>query len=113
MLRKSRSKHLVSCPASIIHCSEEWDRWPIHFHDKKVHSKNGLDPPLLSHLDVALALRDQRMLRRWCMAAAQGQSVGDQKFTISPSSSLWVRIFMNGLDFFFLTVTYAYTVENL
>lgn len=96
MFRKHQSKHLISCPASIIHCSEEWDRWPIHFHEKKIHNKNNnIDPILQSHLDVALAMRDQRMLRKWCMAAAQGQSLGDQKFTISPSSSLWVKIFLS------------------
>lgn len=93
MLRKHCSKHLISCPASIIHCSEEWDRWPIHFHDKRTRYKHSsFDASLLSQLDVALAMRDQRMLRRWCMAAAQGHSLTDQKFTISPSSSLWVFI---------------------
>ncbi|XP_015923475.1 F-box only protein 30 [Parasteatoda tepidariorum] len=91
MLRKNRSKHLPSCPASIIHCSEEWDRWPIHFHKKSpTHCQAQLDSTLKGHLDVSLAMRDQRMLRRWCVAASQGQSLNDQKFTISPSSSLWI-----------------------
>ncbi|KFM62530.1 F-box only protein 30, partial [Stegodyphus mimosarum] len=91
MFRKYQSRHLTTCPASIIHCSEEWDRWPIHFHDnKKPRNPSQLDPAVHNHLDVALAMRDQRMLRRWCVAAAQGHSVNDHKFMISPSSSLWV-----------------------
>ncbi|GFT57383.1 f-box only protein 30 [Nephila pilipes] len=91
LFRKHRGKHLTSCPASVIHCSEEWDRWPIHLHDKKtIHRSKNLDPSIKSHLDVSLALRDQRMLRRWCVAAAQGQPLSNHKFTISASSSLWV-----------------------
>ncbi|KAG8193686.1 hypothetical protein JTE90_024048 [Oedothorax gibbosus] len=101
LCRKYRSKHLISCPASIIHCSEEWDRWPIHLHDKKMTSvQSQLDPLIRSHLDVALAMRDQRMLRRWCVAASQGLPVTNQKFTISASSSLWVfRKWQNSREF--------------
>ncbi|KAF8777692.1 F-box only protein 30 like protein [Argiope bruennichi] len=101
MFRKYRSKHLTSCPASIIHCSEEWDRWPIHLHDKKAACLSSqMDPAVRNHLDVSLALRDQRMLRRWCVAAAQGQSLSNQKFTISASSSLWVyRKWHNSREF--------------
>ncbi|GFS54024.1 f-box only protein 30 [Trichonephila inaurata madagascariensis] len=91
VFRKNRGKHLTSCPASVIHCPEEWDRWPIHLHDKKtIQASKNLDPNLKSNLDVSLALRDQRMLRRWCVAAAQGQPLSNHKFKISPSSSLWV-----------------------
>ncbi|GBM68423.1 F-box only protein 30 [Araneus ventricosus] len=101
MFRKYQSKHLTSCPASIIHCSEEWDRWPIHLHDKKAACLSSqMDPAVKNHLDVSLALRDQRMLRRWCVAAAQGQPLSNQKFTISASSSLWVyRKWHNSREF--------------
>ncbi|XP_054718988.1 F-box only protein 30-like [Uloborus diversus] len=93
LCRKYRGRHLSSCPASIIHCSIEWDRWPVHVHkdrQRTLRSDEELSPSLQKDLDVALAMRDERMLRKCCVAAAQGQSLADQKFTISLSSSLWI-----------------------
>ncbi|XP_053203345.1 F-box only protein 30-like isoform X1 [Panonychus citri] len=60
--RKDLTKHISCCPASVIHCYIEWNRWPIYTRDRK------LTQPLVTyslsnqHLDVALTLRDQRML---------------------------------------------------
>ena len=56
--------HLERCPASIVVCPGEWNRWPVYsqerqarvpFTQQNLHAKYG-------QLDVALALRDQRML---------------------------------------------------
>ena len=56
--------HLERCPASIVVCPGEWNRWPVYSQERKarvpftqqnLHAKYG-------QLDVALALRDQRML---------------------------------------------------
>lgn len=52
------------CPASIVFCSVEWNRWPLHYTDK--HSPlpfflpNAQGTP--DQLDIALAIRDQSML---------------------------------------------------
>ncbi|CAH1787398.1 unnamed protein product [Owenia fusiformis] len=62
--RHKINEHLNVCPASVIYCTMEWNRWPIHCSERKsrvpfvqgnLHAKYG-------QLDVALALRDQRML---------------------------------------------------
>ncbi|GIY18476.1 f-box only protein 30 [Caerostris darwini] len=91
LFRKSRSKHLISCPASVVHCSEEWDRWPIHLQDTKaILNSSNLDPVVRNHLDVCLALRDQRMLRRWCASAELGEPELNYKFAISATSTLWI-----------------------
>ncbi|RWS09356.1 farnesyl pyrophosphate synthase-like protein [Dinothrombium tinctorium] len=64
LLRSEIAKHLIVCPASVIHCTVEWNRWPLHTIDKR------LTQPIISqsldvnHLDVALTLRDQRMLKQ-------------------------------------------------
>lgn len=64
MTRSALSHHLPVCPASVIHCTMEWNRWPVYskercarvpFSNRNYHAKYG-------QLDVALALRDQRIL---------------------------------------------------
>lgn len=59
--RKDLSKHISRCPASVIHCYIEWNRWPIYTRDRKLTQPvtYSLDT---QQLDVALTLRDQRML---------------------------------------------------
>ena len=56
--------HLSACPASIVCCTMEWNRWPVYskerrekipFNQTNLHARYG-------QLDVALALRDQRVL---------------------------------------------------
>ncbi|XP_064634584.1 F-box only protein 30-like isoform X2 [Lineus longissimus] len=56
--------HLQTCPASVMVCTMEWNRWPVYsrerqaklpFTQHQMHLRYG-------QLDVALAMRDQRML---------------------------------------------------
>ena len=70
MERLKISSHLECCPASVVMCCVEWNRWPNH---SKAKFNNGfktqsLDP---NDLDVALALRDQRMLSQFWKAPKQ------------------------------------------
>ncbi|XP_029029902.1 F-box protein 40.1 [Betta splendens] len=64
--RSSRAAHLQACPASVVCCSMEWNRWPAH--DAHSHLNTELHQNLLSGreqggwLDLALALRDQDQL---------------------------------------------------
>ena len=66
MRRCSLKNHLKNCPASVIFCNKEWNRWPNHcpeklvrvpFTENKFKAKYG-------QLDVALALRDQKVLEQ-------------------------------------------------
>lgn len=62
LLRSRMGSHLEICPASIVVCCVEWNRWPLHSHETKADMPR-VDPHIHSdQLDVSLALRDQRML---------------------------------------------------
>ena len=57
-------QHLAVCPASVICCTMEWCRWPMYSRERG--TRVPFAPSSLrarcGQLDVALALRDQRML---------------------------------------------------
>uniref|UniRef100_A0A673BTH3 F-box protein 40, tandem duplicate 1 n=1 Tax=Sphaeramia orbicularis TaxID=375764 RepID=A0A673BTH3_9TELE len=63
MTRSSQAAHLQVCPASLVCCSMEWNRWPAN--DSHSHSNTELHENLLSQtehggcLDLAMALKDQ------------------------------------------------------
>ncbi|XP_024122388.1 F-box protein 40.1 [Oryzias melastigma] len=62
--RSSRAAHLQMCPASVVCCSMEWNRWPVN--DAHSHPNTELHENLLKEqngcLDLALALKDQQRL---------------------------------------------------
>ncbi|XP_061494020.1 F-box only protein 40 [Rhineura floridana] len=62
MARFKVAKHLQVCPASIVSCSMEWNRWP-NVDSEAVLCQNIMKEELSEGcLDVALALRDQNIL---------------------------------------------------
>uniref|UniRef100_A0A8B9UY42 F-box protein 40 n=1 Tax=Anas zonorhyncha TaxID=75864 RepID=A0A8B9UY42_9AVES len=64
MARFKLAKHLQVCPASVVCCSMEWNRWPNVDSDTTLH-KNIMKETLSEEcLDTALALRDQKILFR-------------------------------------------------
>ncbi|XP_037324163.2 F-box only protein 40-like isoform X1 [Pungitius pungitius] len=64
--RSSQAAHLQACPASVVCCSMEWNRWPAN--DAHSHPNLDLHKNLLSRreqgtcLDLAMALNDQDLL---------------------------------------------------
>ncbi|CAG2223754.1 FBXO30 [Mytilus edulis] len=64
MARCKRASHLSVCPASVQRCVVEWNRWPMHSKEECLTTPLPLDSQHVkcTQLDVALALRDQRML---------------------------------------------------
>ncbi|XP_040902733.1 F-box only protein 40 [Toxotes jaculatrix] len=62
MLRHRLAKHLEVCPASVVCCSQEWNRWPVSESDLPFYRNVSENPQTELHLDVALALRDQELL---------------------------------------------------
>uniref|UniRef100_UPI00398E7C80 F-box only protein 40-like n=1 Tax=Pristiophorus japonicus TaxID=55135 RepID=UPI00398E7C80 len=62
MARHKLSKHLRVCPASIVCCSMQWNRWPVNEDDitlKNSAVKESLNP---ESLDLGTAMRDQEIL---------------------------------------------------
>ncbi|XP_023260700.1 F-box only protein 40 [Seriola lalandi dorsalis] len=64
MLRHRLAKHLEVCPASVVCCSQEWNRWPVSESDLTFYRNVSERPQTELHLDVAMALRDQELLFR-------------------------------------------------
>uniref|UniRef100_A0A3B4V8N5 F-box protein 40 n=1 Tax=Seriola dumerili TaxID=41447 RepID=A0A3B4V8N5_SERDU len=64
MLRHRLAKHLEVCPASVVCCSQEWNRWPVSESDLTFYRNVSESPQTELHLDVAMALRDQELLFR-------------------------------------------------
>uniref|UniRef100_A0A3B4AQX7 Uncharacterized protein n=1 Tax=Periophthalmus magnuspinnatus TaxID=409849 RepID=A0A3B4AQX7_9GOBI len=62
MLRFQLSHHLRTCPASVVCCSQDWNRWPIPDDNPPFYTNISQDCQTRQHLDVAMALRDQDML---------------------------------------------------
>lgn len=62
MCRSKLAKHLEVCPASVVACSMEWNRWPIE--DIKAPLFSNLMHNIHEHqaLDLSMALRDQTQL---------------------------------------------------
>ncbi|NWI65972.1 FBX40 protein, partial [Todus mexicanus] len=64
MARFKLAKHLQVCPASVVCCSMEWNRWPNVDSDTTLHENIMKETLNEECLDTALALRDQKMLFR-------------------------------------------------
>lgn len=65
MTRVRLNSHLAHCPASVVTCSHEWNRWqtPTQHQEDMVVSLDGNDSVSENDtLDVALAQRDQKKL---------------------------------------------------
>lgn len=56
------AQHLKICPASVVCCTMEWNRWPVSYADRKSYENLSKDFDEVEQLDMALALQDQRML---------------------------------------------------
>lgn len=62
LARNKIAEHLNLCPASVVCCTMEWNRWPLSFADRKSYESLSKDVDEVEQLDMALALQDQRML---------------------------------------------------
>jgi len=62
--RRDLVPHLPRCPASILACTQEWNRWPMHCYErlKTVPFKQKNPQAGRGQLDYELALRDQSMV---------------------------------------------------
>lgn len=56
------AQHLETCPASVVCCTMEWNRWPVSYTDRKSYENLSKEVFDVEQLDMALALQDQRML---------------------------------------------------
>ncbi|KAJ0064009.1 hypothetical protein NL108_016330 [Boleophthalmus pectinirostris] len=64
MPRFRLSQHLRTCPASVVCCSQDWNRWPIPDDTPPFYTNISQERQTRQPLDVAMALRDQEILFR-------------------------------------------------
>ncbi|XP_036381489.1 F-box only protein 40-like [Megalops cyprinoides] len=62
MCRSKLAKHLEVCPASVVSCSLEWNRWPIEETNTVFYDNVIKEPYSEEQLDLSMALRDQKLL---------------------------------------------------
>lgn len=65
LTRDNLRNHLQRCPASVVFCTMEWNRYPVYSKSRLSWVPFFQPNPILikGHLDVELAFRDQRILR--------------------------------------------------
>ncbi|XP_053334935.1 F-box only protein 40 [Clarias gariepinus] len=62
MCRSKTAKHLEVCPASVVVCSMEWNRWPIEDVQSPLFTNVMKDIHEPQALDLSTALRDQKQI---------------------------------------------------
>lgn len=60
MCRSRLAKHLEVCPASIVCCSMEWNRWPVENPEAPLYINLLKEIHQQESLDLSMALRDQK-----------------------------------------------------
>uniref|UniRef100_A0A673KIV3 F-box protein 40, tandem duplicate 2 n=1 Tax=Sinocyclocheilus rhinocerous TaxID=307959 RepID=A0A673KIV3_9TELE len=68
MCHSRLAKHLEVCPASVVCCSMEWNRWPLENPDAPLYTNLLKELHEQESLDLSMALRDQKHL---CLMAEQ------------------------------------------
>ncbi|KAM8834037.1 F-box only protein 30a [Synchiropus picturatus] len=76
--RAKMAQHLETCPASIVCCTMEWNRWPVSYADRKSYENLSKDFEV-EQLDMALALQDQRMLLESLKVTTNVSKNGDKE----------------------------------
>ncbi|XP_047249081.1 F-box only protein 30a [Girardinichthys multiradiatus] len=77
--RIKMAQHLETCPASIVCCTMEWNRWPVSYADHKSYENLSKDFDEVEQLDMALALQDQRMLLESLKVTTNVSKNGDKE----------------------------------
>ncbi|XP_059208775.1 F-box only protein 30a [Centropristis striata] len=90
--RIKMAQHLETCPASIVCCTMEWNRWPVSYADRKSYENLSKDFDEVEQLDMALALQDQRMLleslKVTTTVSKNGDKEADESDKMATASSL-------------------------
>uniref|UniRef100_H3D3Y5 F-box protein 30b n=1 Tax=Tetraodon nigroviridis TaxID=99883 RepID=H3D3Y5_TETNG len=62
IVRNQLYAHLEVCPAGVVSCTMEWNRWPVSCLDYTSYESLSQGVEQMEQLDMALALQDQRTL---------------------------------------------------
>ncbi|KAK2824919.1 hypothetical protein Q7C36_018846 [Tachysurus vachellii] len=62
LARAKMAEHLEVCPAGVVCCTMEWNRWPVNDEDYRSYERLSREADEEEQLDMALALQDQRTM---------------------------------------------------
>lgn len=83
MIRNQISAHLDVCPAGVVCCTMEWNRWPVSCLDYTSYESLSRVVEEVEQLDMALALQDQRTLLESLKVIAMTPSVQERLVPVS------------------------------
>lgn len=75
VVRNQMCAHLEVCPAGVVCCTMEWNRWPVSCLDYTSYESLSRGVEEVEQLDMALALQDQRTLLESLKVIAMAPSV--------------------------------------
>ncbi|XP_070705714.1 F-box only protein 30-like [Pempheris klunzingeri] len=84
LVRSQMYAHLEVCPAGVVCCTMEWNRWPVSCLDYTSYESLSRGVEEVEQLDMALALQDQRTLLESLKVIAMAPTV--ERETLVPAS---------------------------
>ncbi|KAK6297561.1 hypothetical protein J4Q44_G00321440 [Coregonus suidteri] len=114
LVRTRIPAHLQVCPAGVVCCTMEWNRWPISCLDYTSYESLSWGVEETEQLDMALALQDQHTLIESLKVVAMAPTVERQPAVVAIESETKDKIAngINGLNEERYSKLYEATVET-
>lgn len=81
LARGQMAEHLEVCPAGVVCCTMEWNRWPVNDEDYRSYERLSQEADEVEQLDMALALQDQRTMLASLKLVSLAPTSGPEKKT--------------------------------
>lgn len=81
LARGQIAEHLEVCPAGVVCCTMEWNRWPVNDEDYRSYERLSQEADEVEQLDMALALQDQRTMLASLKLVSLAPTTGPEKKT--------------------------------
>lgn len=87
LARGQMAEHLEVCPAGVVCCTMEWNRWPVNDEDYRSYERLSQEADEVEQLDMALALQDQRTMLASLKLVSLAPTNGPEKKTPAAGQS--------------------------
>lgn len=87
LARGQMAEHLEVCPAGVVCCTMEWNRWPVNDEDYRSYERLSQEANEVEQLDMALALQDQRTMLASLKLVSLAPTSGPEKKTKAAGQS--------------------------
>ncbi|ROL53984.1 F-box only protein 30 [Anabarilius grahami] len=87
LARGQMAEHLEVCPAGVVCCTMEWNRWPVNDEDYRSYERLSQEADEVEQLDMALALQDQRTMLASLKLVSLAPTNGPEKKTKAAGQS--------------------------